>query len=86
MSVYLRAAQLLRMTQPREFEYSERSGFCCDCLREAGATDGEFEAFALVYRPKKGHWYSAWWADPSHNGDDQQARVLALLFMHWMTR
>ena len=85
-SVWVRAAQQIALTEARYRRGNGRIG-CCSALREANATLTERWEFARVFAQKhnsKGFWWSVPFSDDA-GWNDQQARVLALLFMHHMT-
>ncbi len=83
-SVYLRAARLVACSHEEADAHYARgkrySYCCCGALDLAHATPLEEWEFAQVFQRSGSYW----WRDPQHSMRDQQARVLALLFMHWM--
>lgn len=87
-SVYLRAARRVALSrEDADTQYARRERYslcCCGALELANATWLEEYDFEQIFRRNEAsvHWY--WWADPMRSMRDQQARVLALLFMHWM--
>lgn len=86
MSVYLRAAKRIKTyAGPHRMK---DDCFCCPALSGSRATMANMSAFADAFKPEDGP--SLWWghcACWAHDNEpnQQQARVLALLFMHWMT-
>lgn len=83
-SVYLRAARLIAFSyeeaKARVKKGENYSYCCCSALALAKASPmKEFRFYRMFARDG-----AYWWADPGRSLRDQQARVLALLFMHWM--
>lgn len=85
MSVWLRAAQFIA---ENDDDLSDKAIGCCAALLSAGANHydlGEFQSVFLDDPQLEGYF---WWCDPfattPSDWSDQNARILALLLMHWM--
>lgn len=83
MSVYLRAAQLLPAADGTTHLMPPHGGTtihgCCDAIEAIGAST---DAFCDMFKPERSGFSPYWYG---HEPSDDEARVLALLFMHWMT-
>lgn len=61
--------------------------FACVALSLAGASGKQADAFGDWFYPIDRKRYSAsWWRSPFDTDADQEARRLALCFMHWIER
>lgn len=71
-----------------------KSYHCCGAIRRAVRTNGykkfrkeedaAIKAFAKQFKPRNRAFEIPWWSDPSDTDADQEARRLALCFMHWI--
>jgi hypothetical protein len=87
-SVYLRAAERIAFSAEERYARKGSASGCCQALANVRATAAKTDEFVEIFGPDRGDRDGYWWRDPysGWNANAQQARVLALLFMHWMTQ
>ncbi len=91
-NVYLEAAKLIHLKTGWKVPGGKKMS-CCEAIKKASNTyftqEHELHAFSEMFKPfnKSAKW-DYWWNDPYNDFEknEQQARVLALLFMHEMTK
>jgi hypothetical protein len=88
MSIYLRAAERIALTAEEWNSDKNKRGACCVALTSEDATHMERVNFAGMFKPDDAgpYWWREAWSTVPDSWCDQQARILALLFMHWMTK
>lgn len=89
-SIYVSAARRVAESSDdydlNQYTNEWKASGCCAALAAVDASEPEKEAFKKVFYRSTATGY--WWVEPhtyrSGSWKDQQARILALLFMHWI--
>lgn len=84
INIYLRAAE--RIIESEEDNAVHKFHYCCTAIRKQSQEYKYISLFEEYFKPTRANGHEAWWLKIYDNGKlkykDQQARILALLFMH----